>query len=176
MFPADRCQSLQLLLLDVDGILTDGSVLLDSQGGEIKRFHVRDGSAIKWWRKWLGPVGIVSGRSSPAVEQRGKELGIEHIYQGIPQKWLVVEKLLEKLQLTPDSVCYLGDDLPDVPVLRRVGLAITVADAPQEVRDSAHWVTSRPGGKAAVREAIEAILKARGDWDSVLAAVEGPDV
>ncbi len=163
-----RAAKISLLLLDVDGVLTDGSVIYSDAGEELKRFHVRDGSGLKFWRDLGNRAAILSGRASVAVERRAAELGLAPVLQGRSDKLAALDELLAELNLPREAVCAIGDDLPDLPVLRRVGLAITVADACAEVRDAAHYVTGALGGHGAVREAIEWLLKVRGEWDAVI--------
>lgn len=167
MVSPQMCRRLKLILLDVDGVLTDGSIWIADGGVEIKRFHVRDGAAIKWWQNAGGKVGIVSGRKCRAVEVRAKELGIPIICQGIREKLPVVQQILDKLSLQFDEVCYIGDDLPDLPVIRRAGCGVTVADAPLEVQAAADYITTAAGGHGAVRETIELILKSQGEWETL---------
>ncbi len=166
---AARASRISLLLLDVDGVLTDGSVLYADDGAELKRFHVRDGSGLKFWRDLGNRAAIVSGRASSAVDRRAKELGIGPVLQGRAEKSAALDEVLAALGLRPEQVCAVGDDLPDLPVLKRVGLAVAVADACPEVRAAAHYVTAAPGGRGAVRDAIEWLLKLRGQWDAVVA-------
>ena len=163
-----RAKAVRLLLLDVDGVLTDGRIVYTDGGDEIKRFHVRDGSGLKIWKSLGGKTAILSGRTSKAVERRAKELGIDAIEQGQPDKAPVFAKLLAKFELAPDQVCGVGDDLPDLPVLVRCGLSVAVADACPELRAAANFVTTAAGGAGAVREAIEWLLKLRGEWDGVV--------
>ncbi len=165
-----RAARIELLLLDVDGVLTDGSVLYADDGTELKRFHVRDGSGLKFWRDLGNRAAIVSGRTSSAVDRRAKELGIAPVLQGRSEKLAALDEVLTALDLRPEQVCAIGDDLPDLPVLKRVGLAVAVADACPEVRAAAHHVTAAPGGRGAVRDAIEWLLKLRGEWGTVLAS------
>ncbi|MDY3559913.1 HAD hydrolase family protein [Gemmata sp. JC673] len=166
---AARAAAIELLLLDVDGVMTDGSVAYLDDGRELKRFHVRDGSGLKLWRAAGKRVAIVSGRSSPAVERRAAELGVSPVLQGREDKRPALEEVLRVTGVTPDRVCALGDDLPDVPVLRACGLAVAVADACAEARAVAHYVTAVPGGHGAVRDAIEWLLKLAGRWGDVTA-------
>ncbi len=166
---ASRAAKVSLLVLDVDGVLTDGSVIYADDGAELKQFHVRDGSGLKFWRDAGNRAAIISGRSSLAVERRANELGIGPVLQGRSEKLPALDELLASLNLQPHQVCAVGDDLPDLPVLNRVGLAVAVADACAEVRAAAHYVTSVPGGRGAVRDAIEWLLKLRGEWDGVVA-------
>lgn len=164
---------IQLLLLDVDGVLTDGSVVYLDDGTELKRFHVRDGSGLKLWHAAGKRSAIVSGRKSVAVERRAAELGISPVLQGRDDKLAALAQVLAETGVRPEQVCAIGDDLPDVPVLRRVGLAIAVADACPELRAVAHYTTAAPGGCGAVREAIEWLLKASGRWDDLTARYTG---
>ncbi|HET6574750.1 MAG TPA: HAD family hydrolase, partial [Fimbriiglobus sp.] len=164
-----RAARIELLLLDVDGVLTDGSVVYSDAGEELKRFHVRDGSGLKLWRAAGKRAAIVSGRASAAVERRAAELGIAPVLQGRDDKLRVFEELLAALGLTADRVCAVGDDLADLPVLTRAGLAIAVADACPEVRAAAHRTTIAPGGRGAVREAVEWLLRLQGRWDELIA-------
>jgi 3-deoxy-D-manno-octulosonate 8-phosphate phosphatase (KDO 8-P phosphatase) len=166
---AERAQRVRLLLLDVDGVLTDGSVSIGSDGHESKRFFIRDGLAVKWAQRHGLEVGLLSGRSSDATTSRARELGIELVVQGGPEKREPFLALLAARGLTPDQVAYMGDDLVDLPVMTRVGLAAAPSDAVAEVVARAHWVSAYPGGRGAVREFIELILQARGQWNAMLA-------
>ncbi len=168
-----RAAAIELLLLDVDGVLTDGSVIYSDDGSELKRFHVRDGSGLKLWHVAGKRSAIVSGRKSVAVERRASELGINPVLQGRGEKLAPFEEVLAWHGFTPEQVCAVGDDLPDLPVLRRCGLAVAVADACPEVRAAAHYVTRALGGRGAVREAIEWLLKAQGRWDELTASYTG---
>lgn len=170
---AARAAAIELLLLDVDGVLTDGSVIYADDGSELKRFHVRDGSGLKLWRAAGKRVAIVSGRKSVAVERRAAELGISPVLQGRDDKIAALTEVLTATGLRPEQVCAVGDDLPDVPVLRRCGLAVAVADACPELRAVATYVTTTPGGRGAVREAIEWLLKASGRWNELVARYTG---
>jgi 3-deoxy-D-manno-octulosonate 8-phosphate phosphatase (KDO 8-P phosphatase) len=168
-----KAAKIQLLLLDVDGVLTDGSIYYTNERVEIKRFHVRDGSGLKFWHLAGKRSAIISGRTSAAVEHRAAELGISTLYQGRAEKLSAFETVLRETGFQPDQVCAVGDDLPDLPVLRRAGLAVAVADACPEVRNSADHVTSTKGGRGAVRETIEWLLKLQGLWSSVVLASVG---
>jgi 3-deoxy-D-manno-octulosonate 8-phosphate phosphatase (KDO 8-P phosphatase) len=165
----ERAASIELLLLDVDGVLTDGSILYSDDGAELKRFHVRDGSGLKLWREAGKRAAILSGRQSRAVDRRAGELGIDPVFQGRSQKLPAFEELLAATGLKPERICAMGDDLPDLPVLERCGLSVAVADACAEVRQRADYTTALPGGRGAVREAIEWLLKMQGKWDDVVA-------
>jgi 3-deoxy-D-manno-octulosonate 8-phosphate phosphatase (KDO 8-P phosphatase) len=168
---AARARKIRLLLLDVDGVLTDGHIYLQSlpdgtAAVEAKAFHSQDGAGLKMARDAGVRVGVISGRRSAAVERRAQETGMEFVYQGYSQKIGAYEAILRAAGVRDEEVCYVGDDLPDLPVMARVGLAIAVSNAVPEVRRAAHCVTQRSGGDAAVREVIEAILKVQGKWNS----------
>ena len=163
-----RCQPIELILSDVDGVLTDGGIVLDNQGIETKRFHVRDGLGIKLWRKAGCRFGLVTVRSSHIVKMRVAELGIDVIRQGSDDKLATVREVAAGLGLGLRQVCYLGDDLPDLAVVRQVGLGVAVADACGELRQAAHYVTCLSGGSGAVRETIEMILRAQHRWDDLI--------
>ena len=137
----ERCRPIRLILSDVDGVLTDGGIVFDNQGIEIKRFHVRDGMGIRLWQKAGYRFGLITHRSSNIVKMRVAELGIEIIRQGIDNKLTAMRGILGELRLTPAQVCYIGDDLPDLPVVRAVGFGVAVADACAELRQAAHYVT-----------------------------------
>ncbi len=164
-----RAAKIELLLLDVDGVLTDGSIVYTADRVEIKRFHVRDGSGLKFWHNAGKRAAIISGRTSPAVELRAAELGIALVLQGQPDKVPSFGVILNETGFQAEQVCAIGDDLPDLPVLRRAGLAVAVADACPEVRAAADYVTAAPGGRGAVRDAIEWLLKLQGRWDGIVA-------
>lgn len=165
--PTALAARVELLLLDVDGVLTDGSILYADDGAELKRFHVRDGSGLKLWRLAGKRAAIVSGRKSVAVDRRAAELGLAPVLQGRDDKLAAFAEVLAATGLSAEQVCAVGDDLPDLPVLRRAGVAVAVADACPEVRAAADYVTMVPGGRGAVRDAIEWLLKLRGEWDRV---------
>lgn len=170
---AARCQALKLLLSDVDGVMTDGAVLLLPDGREVKAFHIRDGLAVVLARRAGLRTGILSGRSSEAVTRRAAELGMDLVRQGVADKAQALAAILADLALRPEEVAYIGDDLGDLPVLTQVGLSAAPADAPLEVRLQAFMVTQAQGGRGCLREFVEAILRARGDWERVVATFEG---
>ncbi len=170
-----RLGRVRLLLLDVDGVLTDGRILIDDRGNETKAFDVTDGHGIKLLQRAGVDVGLVTGRRSRVVEYRARELGIREVHQGVKDKLPVVREILERRKLGPEEVGYVGDDVVDLPVLLQIGLAVTVADAAAELRDRVHWVTERPGGRGAVREVCDAILRARGAWDTVTRRYFSPE-
>ena len=164
----ERCQPIELILADVDGVLTDGRLVVDNQGIETKQFYVRDGMGIRLWQKAGYRFGLVTLRSSHVVKMRAAELDIEIVRQGRDDKLATVSEILDELGLEARQVCYIGDDLPDVPVVRFAGLGVAVADACEEVRRAAHYVTSVGGGRGAVRETVETILKAQKRWEDVI--------
>ncbi len=159
---------IQLLALDVDGVLTDGTIVVSGDGSESKFFNVQDGHGIRLWLRAGLKMALFSGRVSPPTEIRAKQFGIEYVFQDCHEKLPILEKFLQQQGLSPKHVAYVGDDLPDLPVIRYVGFGIAVADAADEVRQSADLVTTRPGGAGAVREVIEYILKSTGKWQELL--------
>jgi 3-deoxy-D-manno-octulosonate 8-phosphate phosphatase (KDO 8-P phosphatase) len=166
---SDRASRVELLLLDVDGVLTDGGIGYADDQTESKWFHVRDGSGLKFWQLAGKRAAIVSGRRSAVVDRRAAELGIEPVLQGCGDKLVAFETVLAATGFRPEQVCAVGDDLPDLPVLLRCGLAVAVADACPEVREAAHYITAVPGGHGAVRDAVEWVLKLQGKWDGLVA-------
>ncbi len=159
---------IKLLLLDVDGVLTDGSILLDETGRQIMRFHVRDGLGIKAWRELGLDIGILTSRSGRALTHRAAELGIDLVEQGAGDKLVTFENICRRTGVLPEQTAYLGDDLADLPVLLRVGYPMAVPDAAAEVRQVAQYITTQPGGRGAVRDAVEHLLGEMGRWDEVL--------
>jgi YrbI family 3-deoxy-D-manno-octulosonate 8-phosphate phosphatase len=160
----DRCLKIELLILDVDGVLTDGGIVYADNQVELKEFFVRDGSGLKLWQRAGKQSAIITGRKSPVVDIRAAEVGIAHVIQGAAEKVDVFHGLLRTTGLSKDQACFLGDDIPDVPVLAEVGLATAVADACPEAILAAQYVTKAPGGRGAVREVIELILRCQGRW------------
>jgi 3-deoxy-D-manno-octulosonate 8-phosphate phosphatase (KDO 8-P phosphatase) len=158
----------ELLVMDVDGVLTGGGIIYGDNGVELKVFHVRDGSGLKFWHQAGKRSAILSGRTSRAVDVRAAELGVGWVVQGAADKGSAYRQVLAATGLRPDQVCGVGDDLPDLPVLRNCGLAVAVADACPEVRQEAHFVTRAAGGAGAVRETIELILRCQGRWQAVV--------
>jgi 3-deoxy-D-manno-octulosonate 8-phosphate phosphatase (KDO 8-P phosphatase) len=156
--------AIELLMLDVDGVLTDGGITHGSGGLEIKTFHVRDGSGLKVWHACGKRTALVTGRRSTAVDVRAAELGIAIVVQGAGDKLAACREVLARVSMTPDAVCYVGDDLPDLPPLLQCGLAVAVADACAEVRQAADYVSRVRGGHGAVREVAELILRCQGLW------------
>jgi 3-deoxy-D-manno-octulosonate 8-phosphate phosphatase (KDO 8-P phosphatase) len=157
-----KTKTIKLLLLDVDGVLTDGTIILDCQGNELKAFHVRDGHGIKLAQRAGIVVGLITGRKSEVVNIRARELGIEEVHQGAHEKLAIYESLLAKYGARDSEVAFMGDDIVDLDILKRAGLAATVADCDPAVRPHAHVITKAAGGRGAVREFINLILKNRG--------------
>lgn len=157
-------ESVRAVICDVDGVLTDGRIVLGGDGLELKVFHAWDGAGIRLLQRAGIAVALLTGRESAAVARRAAELDIAHVRQGARRKEPAFDELLGELGLADADVCYAGDDLVDVPVMRRAGYAVAVADARPEVRAVADWVTEAPGGQGAVRELAERVLKAQGKW------------
>lgn len=164
---------MRLLVLDVDGVLTDGRITYTADGVEVKSFHVRDGSGLVFWQRLGGRVAIISGRTSAAVDVRAKELSIADVRQGVADKHAALAGLLTATGVRVQETCAVGDDLPDLPLLRMCGLAVAVADACPEARAAAHYVTGAPGGAGAVREVVELLLRAQGRWDGLVDSYRG---
>ena len=173
IMPQPRAAQIRLLVLDVDGVLTDGGIHIDDRGAETKIFHVRDGTGISAWLRLGNEAAIITGRTSLVVAHRARELGIRHVFQGLPQKLDIFDALLRDLAMEAAETAVIGDDLQDLPLLERAGYPIAVADAVSEVRAVAHYVTRTPGGRGAVREAIEHLLREAGQWDQVIARFRG---
>jgi 3-deoxy-D-manno-octulosonate 8-phosphate phosphatase (KDO 8-P phosphatase) len=167
---AERSRLIELLVTDVDGVMTDGKIILDDRGIETKYFHVRDGLAFSLWRKAGKHTAILSGRKNTAVDLRARSLKITHVLQGYEQKEAPLRILIDQLGLSPRQVCYVGDDLPDLPVLSIVGLGACPADATAEVKDTAHLITHAHGGNGTIREVVEFILKSQGIWMKLISA------
>ena len=170
MTTAERAARIRLVLFDVDGVLTDGKILLHADGNESKTFDIKDGTGIVWALKHGLTVGFLSARSSLATSQRAAQLGVTLVHQGVRSKLDTYEQIVDSLILDDEQAAYMGDDLLDLPVLARVGLATAPADAAAEVRGRVHWVSAANGGSGAARELLEMILRAQGRWDSILAA------
>jgi 3-deoxy-D-manno-octulosonate 8-phosphate phosphatase (KDO 8-P phosphatase) len=166
----EKARKLKLLILDVDGVLTDGKLFFDNEGNEYKAFHARDGHGIKLLRQTGVEVAVISGRKSNSVALRMKNLGIEYVYQGHENKIAAFNEIIEKLRITPDQAAHVGDDLLDLPIMTRVGLAIAVNDANFAVKQRADWHTRLPGGHGAVREVCDLIIQAQGHFDEVVSA------
>ena len=163
----NKAKKIKLLLLDVDGVLTDGGIVIDDRGHESKRFDVRDGQGIKLLQRAGIEVGFITGRSSRAVRHRAEELGVSLVYQRVKDKTLIYERIKRNGRLKDEQMAYVGDDLADLPILRQVGLAVTVQDAWSGVKSVADYVTQAQGGRGAVRELSEVLLKAQKVWQNL---------
>ena len=164
----ERLAAIKLLLTDVDGVLTDGRLYFDGDGRELKILHVHDAAGIIYWHRAGGLSGLLSGRGSKVMEDRARELSMHEVHLRILNKATVFDEVLRRNKLSVEEVAYVGDDLLDLPVLRRVGLAISVPNGRPEVQALAHYVTSAPGGSGALREVVELLLEARGIWAEVV--------
>ena len=161
-------ENIEMLAMDVDGVLTDGTLIIHADGSESKHFHSLDGHGIRMWKRAGLDVALISGRASEPTVRRAEQLQIEHVYQDCHFKLPVFEKLLETVGLPPEKAAFIGDDLTDLPVIRYVGFGVAVANAVAEVKRYADYVTIRPGGRGAVREVIEHILKNSGRWQELM--------
>jgi len=159
-----KAKKIKLLLLDVDGVLTDGGIVMNDRGEEIKRFDVRDGHGIRLLLRGRIQVGLITGRSSKVVNHRAKDLGISIVYQQVYNKLEVYQKIKRRSRLQDREIAYVGDDIVDLPILKRVGLAMAVKDGWPDLKRDVHYVTSNEGGRGAVREIAELLLKAQGMW------------
>ncbi|GIW78578.1 MAG: hypothetical protein KatS3mg105_0385 [Gemmatales bacterium] len=172
----DRLKPIEMLVLDVDGVLTDGGIIYSDRGEEWKQFHVRDGSGLMIWHWLKKQSAIITGRTSHIVEVRAREMGITRVVQGVLDKLPAYEEILEECGIKPEQTCYVGDDVPDLPVLRRCGLAAAPADACADVRSVVHYVCQTRSGRGAVREVIELILRGQALWNRVLDRFSGEKV
>jgi 3-deoxy-D-manno-octulosonate 8-phosphate phosphatase (KDO 8-P phosphatase) len=163
-----RLAGIRALVLDVDGVLTDGTLHFDGEGRELKAFHVHDGAGLVYWRRTQHLTAFISGRESRVVRDRALELKIDEVFLGPRPKIESYEEILGRHGLRDDEVCYVGDDLLDLPILRRCGLAVTVPAGRPEVKAVCHWVTTTEAGRGAVREVVERLLKAKGLWDAIV--------
>lgn len=164
----EKIKSLKLLILDVDGVLTDGRLFFDQDGREYKCFHARDGHGIKLLRRSGVELAVISGRQSDAVAVRMRSLGVDYVYQGQENKIAAFDELLEKLAVTADETAYVGDDLLDLPIMQRVGFAVAVSDANVAIKPYADWCTQVPGGLGAVREVCDLIMQTQGNFEGIL--------
>lgn len=164
-----RLARVQILLVDCDGVLTTGGVTWSNDGIEHKTFHIRDGLGIRLWQRAGGKTGIVTGRSSHVVQLRADELGMTVVRQGVDDKLATVAGILAEHGLSWEQAAFVGDDLPDLPCVMRCGVGVAVADACPELRAAARLVTTLPGGMGAVREVVERLLRARGQWEAIVA-------
>jgi 3-deoxy-D-manno-octulosonate 8-phosphate phosphatase (KDO 8-P phosphatase) len=163
----EKIKRIKLLILDVDGVLTDGRIIIDDLGNETKNFDVRDGHGLKLLMRYGIDVVLLTGRKSKVVEHRAEELGINEVYQGTKNKVEVLERILRKRDIGSDNIAYMGDDIVDVPVFRKVGFSVAVADAMVYVKKASDYITERRGGRGAVREICEIILQVHGKWDEI---------
>jgi 3-deoxy-D-manno-octulosonate 8-phosphate phosphatase (KDO 8-P phosphatase) len=167
-------EATRLLLLDVDGILTDGRIVYTDAGEEVKTFNVKDGLGLRLLMQAGTKVALATGRQSSALRHRCLNLGIDNLFQSVKDKVAILPMLQQKINVTPEQITFAGDDLPDLALKKRVGCFVTVADAAAEVKQQADWVSRCPGGHGAVREICEAILKAQGHWETIVARfIEG---
>ena len=166
--PLKKLKHIQLLLLDVDGVLTDGSIIYNDDGSETKIFNARDGFGLKLVMSAGIKVGIVTGRSSQALRHRCDNLGIDLLFDGVGDKAQMLEEIVAQTGIDTEQTAFVGDDLPDLPIMKHAGLSIAVADAHEIVRQKADWTTLAPGGHGAVREVCEALLMAKGVWDEIV--------
>ncbi len=169
-----KIEAVSVLIMDVDGVMTDGKIIIDDLGNETKHFNARDGQGIKLLMRAGIEVFFLTGRQSDVVQHRADELGIRDVYQGSKNKGEKVESILKEKGLSGDAVAYMGDDVVDIPVFRKVGFAVAVADACEEAIQVADYVTEKGGGDGAVREVCELILKVQGRWESVVSRYEIP--
>lgn len=164
----EKILPVRLLIMDVDGVLTDGRITFTANGDEVKSFNCKDGQGLNFWMRSGRRAGIITGRKSAMVERRAKELGIEFLAQGTLEKVPAFEAMIAEAGVSPEEVAMIGDDIPDLPLIRRAGFGAAVGDAVDEVKDAAEYVTEQKGGYGAVREVIELILKHQGGWDALV--------
>ncbi len=163
----EKAKRVKLVILDVDGVMTDGSIVLDNEGNEYKRFHVRDGHGVRMLSKVGIRTAIITGRRSKVVDRRAEELGIADVHQGIFKKSAVYDELLDKYGLENENVAFMGDDTVDIELFKKAGLTAVPADAEEDVKRVADFISTRNGGRGAVREFIDLILKSSGQWEKV---------
>ena len=168
-----KAASIKLLFLDVDGVMTDGRITINAQGEEIKTFDVKDGQGLKMLRSSGIEVAIISGRKSAVLEHRARDLGIDCLNQGVEDKKALCRQLIKENGCTKEQVASMGDDLPDLAMFEESGLCIAVADAVREVREAADFITKSRGGRGAIREVCEWLLKCQGKWNNALKVVSG---
>lgn len=171
----DVCSKVRLILSDVDGVMTDGGIQLLDDGQQFVKFHIRDGMGVRLWREAGGRFGIVTGRDLQSVRRRAKDLWLDLVKVGIDAKLPAVDAIAEEMGVSREQICYIGDDLLDLATIRAVGFGVAVADAVEDVRRAAKYVTSVPGGQAPVREVVELILRNTGRWDDVMKRYGGED-
>jgi YrbI family 3-deoxy-D-manno-octulosonate 8-phosphate phosphatase len=165
---ADACAQIELILSDVDGVMTDGGIHVLDDGSQMVTFHIRDGMGLRLWREAGKRFGIVSGRGLEAIRRRAADLWLDIVHVGVDDKLPAVDAIAKDLKLSRQQICYIGDDLLDLSIVQSVGLGVAVADAVEDVRAAAKYITSVPGGQAAVREVVELILKNTGRWEDVI--------
>lgn len=163
-----RASKVSVLLLDVDGVLTDGRIVYAEYGDELKFFDVQDGAGLVFWNRMGLQSAIITSRTSRLVKRRAKELRVNFLVQGALLKLPVYEQMLKRLRVSDEQVCAIGDDLMELPILRRAGLAVAVPNGVEEVKRVCHYTTSRAGGRGAVREVVEILLKAKGLWQQLM--------
>lgn len=164
----DKAKKVKLLVMDVDGVLTDGRIIYANSGDQLKFFDVTDGMGLALFSRAGLKSAVLTAKSSKIVQDRSKDMHIDRVYEDALRKGEVFDKILSDFNVSPEEVCYIGDDVVDIPVLRRVGLAVSVPKAVPEVKKEAHYVTKRKGGRGAVREVIDIILKSQGRWDELM--------
>lgn len=164
----EKAKKIRLVIFDVDGILTSGTLTYDPNGISYKNFHVHDGQGIKFLKQTGIEIGIITACKSDMVKRRMQDLNIAHVYQGQSEKLAAYENLKQKLQISDEEIAYAGDDLPDLPILKRVGLSITVPNAPKIIQQHVFWVTNKKGGKGAAREICDMIMQAQNTYQSVI--------
>jgi len=172
---ANICGQIELILSDIDGVMTDGGIHVLDDGRQMVTFHIRDGMGVRLWREAGKRFGIVSGRNLEAIRRRAAELWLDIVQVGVDDKLPAVDAIARELALSRNQICYIGDDLLDLATIRVVGLGVAVADAIEDVRRAAKYTTSVPGGKAPVREVVELILKNTGRWEDVVRRYRGND-
>jgi len=168
----EKMRNVRLLILDVDGVMTDGKIIIDDLGNEAKHFNVRDGHGIKMLMRYGIDVVLLTGRRSAVVEHRAKDLGIDEVHQGAHDKLGILETILQKKSLRYENIAFVGDDIVDIPVLKRVGFSVAVSDASEYVKKCVDFITKKTGGDGAVREVCELILQAQNKWDGVATRYE----
>ena len=164
----EKAKKIKLLVMDVDGVLTDGRIIYANSGDQLKFFDVTDGMGLSLFSRAGLKTAILTAKKSKIVSKRSKDMHIDRVYQDALRKAEVFEKILVDFRVSPEEVCYIGDDVVDIPVLKKVGLAVSVPNAVPEVKKEVHYITKRKGGRGAVREVIDMILKSQGKWDEVL--------
>lgn len=164
----EKAKKIKVLILDVDGVMADGRIIYDNFGDEFKVFDVQDGFGLALWRRSGLKSAIVTAKKTRIVARRAKECGITKIFQNVHDKGAVFEKALRALKASDEEVCFVGDDLLDIPIMKRAGLAVAVPYSREEVKSQAHYITKTQGGRGAIREVIELILKSKGKWQEII--------